>query len=70
MSAEIQESLGNFKVIVAFNRRDYFREKFSAANYKNFITSVRAGIANNIFVAIYGLLPVRHSLLCCSMVFI
>jgi ATP-binding cassette subfamily B protein len=54
MSAEIQESLGNFKVIVAFNRRDYFREKFHAANNKNFITSVRAGIANNIFVALYG----------------
>lgn len=53
MSAEIQESLGNFKVIVAFNRRDYFREKFKTANYKNFITSIRAGIANNIFVAIY-----------------
>jgi ATP-binding cassette subfamily B protein len=55
MSGEIQESLGNFKVIVAFNRRDYFREKFEAANHKNFITSVRAGIANNVFVAIYTL---------------
>ena len=30
MSAEIQESLNNFKVIVAFNRIDYFREKFKA----------------------------------------
>lgn len=54
MSAEIQESLGNFKVIVAFNRRDYFREKFNAANHKNFLTAVRAGIANNIFIALYG----------------
>lgn len=54
MSAEIQESLGNFKVIVAFNRRDYFREKFNVANHKNFLTAVRAGIANNIFVALYG----------------
>jgi ATP-binding cassette subfamily B protein len=54
MSAEIQESLGNFKAVVAFNRRDYFREKFSAANHSNFITSVKAGIANNIFVALYG----------------
>ncbi len=53
MSAEIQESLGNFKAIVAFNRRDYFRERFEEANHKNFITSVRAGIANNVFVAIY-----------------
>ena len=28
MSAEIQESLNNFKVIIAFNRRDYFRKRF------------------------------------------
>ncbi len=54
MSAEIQESLGNFKAIVAFNRRDYFREKFKEANYSNFITSVRAGIANNVFIGVYG----------------
>ena len=32
MSGEIQESLNNFKVIVAFNRLDYFREKFKEAN--------------------------------------
>jgi ATP-binding cassette subfamily B protein len=28
MSGEIQESLNNFKVIIAFNRRDYFRKTF------------------------------------------
>ncbi|HTH93158.1 MAG TPA: ABC transporter ATP-binding protein [Candidatus Paceibacterota bacterium] len=55
MSAEIQESLGNFKVIVAFNRRDYFRQKFEVANHKNFITSVWAGVANYIFLALYTL---------------
>ena len=27
MSGEIQESLNNFKVIVAFNRLDYFRDE-------------------------------------------
>src|SRR3546814_19475118 len=27
LSAEIQESLTNFKVIIAFNRRDYFRSE-------------------------------------------
>jgi len=53
MSAEIQESLGNFKVIVAFNRMDYFREKFNQANETNFKSSIRAGIANNIFSPIY-----------------
>jgi ATP-binding cassette subfamily B protein len=55
MSAEIQESLENFKVIVAFNRLDYFRKKFSEANEKNYAASVGAGVASNIFVPIYGL---------------
>ncbi len=54
MSGEIQESLANFKVVVAFNRRDYFRKKFDAANDANFTTSVSAGVANNIFTPIYG----------------
>jgi ATP-binding cassette subfamily B protein len=55
MSAEIQESLSNFKVIVAFNRRDYFREKFNEANERNFGASVASGLASNIFLPIYGL---------------
>jgi ATP-binding cassette subfamily B protein len=55
MSGEIQESLTNFKVIVAFNRLDYFREKFKEANDKNYVASVGSGIASNIFTPIYGL---------------
>ncbi len=55
LSAEIQESLDNFKVIVAFNRRDYFRGRFSEANEINYRASVRAGIANNVFLPVYGL---------------
>lgn len=55
LSAEIQESLNNFKVIVAFNRRDYFRKRFDEANQKNYATAVSAGLANNIFTPIYGL---------------
>lgn len=55
MSAEIQESLDNFKVIVAFNRRDYFKKRFSLVNETNFKTAVSAGIANNIFTPLYGL---------------
>ena len=53
MSAEIQESLNNFKVIIAFNRRDYFRKKFDGANQNNYKTSIGAGIANNIYVPVY-----------------
>jgi ATP-binding cassette subfamily B protein len=55
MSAEIQESLTNFRVIVAFNRRDYFRQKFNAANQQTYAASVGAGLANSIFMPIYGL---------------
>jgi ATP-binding cassette subfamily B protein len=55
LSAEISESLNNFKVIIAFNRRDYFRKRFDEANQKNYSTSVSAGLANNIFTPVYGL---------------
>lgn len=54
MSAEIQESITNFKVIVAFNRLDYFRKKFNEANEENYKASVRAGVANNVFVPVYA----------------
>ncbi len=55
MSGEIQESLNNFKVIVAFNRLDYFRDKFKEANETNYGASIKAGIANNTFTPIYTL---------------
>ena len=55
LSGEIQESLANFKVIVAFNRLDYFRQKFAGANDANYGASIRAGIASNIFIPLYGL---------------
>jgi len=55
MSSEIQESLSNFKVIVAFNRTDYFRKKFNEANEQNFASAVDAGMASNVFMPIYGL---------------
>jgi len=55
LSAEIQESLNNFKVIIAFSRRDYFRKRFESANEQNYTTAIKAGIANNIFAPVYGL---------------
>jgi ATP-binding cassette subfamily B protein len=55
MSAEIQESLNNFKVIIAFNRRDYFRKRFDEANRQNYKTAIGAGLANNIFLPVYSL---------------
>lgn len=55
MSGEIQESINNFKVIVAFNRLDYFRDKFKEANQTNYSASVSAGIAGNVFNPLYAL---------------
>jgi ATP-binding cassette subfamily B protein len=55
MSSEIQESLNNFKVIIAFNRRDYFKKRFQETNDKNYSAAISAGVANNTFTPIYGL---------------
>jgi len=54
LSAEIQESLNNFKVIIAFNRRDYFRKRFEEANEINYVAAKAAGISNNVFMPVYG----------------
>lgn len=53
LSAEIQESLANFRVVIAFNRRDYFRRRFGEANRENYKRSVQAGIANNLLTPVY-----------------
>ena len=55
LSSEIQESIENFKVVVAFNRRDYFRSRFSSVNDQNYDSAIKSGIANNIFAPVYGL---------------
>ncbi len=55
LSAEIQESLANFKVIVVFNRRDYLRKRFEEVNRQNYTKAIKAGIANNIFTPVYTL---------------
>ena len=56
LSSVVQESLNNFKVIVAFNRRDYLRQKFNDANSENYSASVGAGLTNNMFMPVYSFL--------------
>lgn len=63
MSAEIQESLNNFRVIIAFNRRDYFRKRFDEANKQNYRTAIKAGVANNIFLPVYSFFSSMSQLL-------
>lgn len=55
LSGEIAESLNNFKVVVAFNRRDFFRKRFEEANEINYKTAIGAGIANQTFTPVFGL---------------
>lgn len=55
MSGEVSESLANFKVIVAFNRLDYFRVKFSEANQINYRANIGSGVASSLFTPIYGI---------------
>ncbi len=55
LSAEVTESLNNFRVIVAFNRRDFFRSRFAEANQNNYKKALMAGIANNLFTPVFGL---------------
>jgi ATP-binding cassette, subfamily B, bacterial len=55
LSGEIQESMSNFRVIVAFNRADYFERQFAVANDRNYGASIAAGIANTSLIPLYGL---------------
>ena len=55
LSGDISESLANFQVIVAFNRVDYFREKFDVANQRNYRAAVKAGVASGLFTPLYTL---------------
>lgn len=53
LSSEVNESLANFKVIVAFERRDFFRQSFSEINASNTEQAMKAGVANGILAPIY-----------------
>jgi ATP-binding cassette subfamily B protein len=53
-SGAVQESLENFKVVVAFNRQDYFRKHLAEANEGNYDAAVGAGVANTAFQPLYG----------------
>lgn len=55
LSAEVTESLNNFRVIVAFNRRDFFRDRFNEANRSNYRKAIVSGIANSLFTPVFGL---------------
>lgn len=55
LSGEIQESLSNFRTILAFNRRDFFRAKFEKANTENYKASLISGFANATYAPVFTL---------------
>jgi ATP-binding cassette subfamily B protein len=63
MSAEIQESLGNFKVVLAFNRRDYFRQRFDSVNKHNYKTAIASTLSNSSYTPVYGILAAMGQLI-------
>jgi len=54
LSAEVQESLTNFKAIIAFNRQEYFKQKFVEVNEINYQKSVLAEVASGVFNPLYN----------------
>lgn len=55
VSAEVAESLDNFKVITVFDRRDYFRDNFERVNTRNYKHALGAGIANGVLGPLFAL---------------
>lgn len=53
LSGDIQEKLNNFRVIAAFNQGQYFFEKFSAFNQRNFDAAKTSAFANNLLTPLY-----------------
>lgn len=53
MSASLQENINNFRVIVAYNKREYFRSHLETMNKDTFDTAFISGTANRVFEPIY-----------------
>lgn len=53
LSGQLQESLSNFKVIVAFNRRQYFEEKLQTYNLENFQGNRTSAFINSVYKPLY-----------------
>jgi ATP-binding cassette subfamily B protein len=55
LSASLQENITNFRVIVAYSKREYFRSHLEEMNKNTFNTAYVSGTANRIFEPIYDL---------------
>ncbi len=53
LSSLLQENLTNFRVIVAYSKRDYFKENLDKASKATFDASFKSDTANKVFEPIY-----------------
>jgi len=53
LSSSVQENISNFKVMIAFDRRDYFVDILEKSNEANYKKAIRAGIANHVYEPFY-----------------
>ncbi len=53
-SAAVQENLENFKVMIVFNRQDYFRTRLGQVNDENYQATMRSELANTAFTPLYA----------------
>jgi ATP-binding cassette subfamily B protein len=53
ITSHLQESLSNFRAIVAFNRKDYFKDVLEESTEKNYQASLRTTIANGLLTPLY-----------------
>ncbi len=54
LSGAVQENLENFKVMIVFNRQDYFKTRLGEANTDNFEAMKQSELANTAFTPIYA----------------
>lgn len=52
-SAQVQESLNNFRAIIAFNRKDYFKNKLDEINKKAYKAGIISSSLNEVFKPLY-----------------
>ncbi len=53
LSASLQENINNFRVIIAYNKREYFRSHLEEMNKTTFKTAFISDTANRVFEPIY-----------------
>lgn len=62
-SGAVQENLENFKVMIVFNRQDYFKTRLGQANDENYRASQRSEFANQVFTPLYAFVGLMAQLI-------